>query len=181
MGFYEQLRGLMCQNRGLLNTREQRNNGGNIRQGQLIYLFIVMFHKETAAPKEFIFAAWVWIVPVFLIAHRDIPSAQLMAPLRSNLVQYSPSSPGRGGEGGVRYWFYFYKTFSRWSPPRPRCFLPQSLPGPAHQTSIAQTASTSPLSAALCSGHVSSPGDGSSYDPSPVFRKSDTLVLGVRE
>ena len=90
MGFYEQLRGLMCQNRGLLNTREQRNNGGNIRQGQLIYLFIVMFHKETAAPKEFIFAAWVWIVPVFLIAHRDIPSAQLMAPLHSNLVQYSP-------------------------------------------------------------------------------------------
>ena len=49
-----------------------------------------MFHKETAAPKEFIFAAWVWIVPVFLIAHRDIPSAQLMAPLHSNLVQYSP-------------------------------------------------------------------------------------------
>ena len=90
MGFYEQLRGLMCQNRGLLNTREQRNNGGNIRQGQLIYFFIVMFHKETAAPKEFIFAAWVWIVPVFLIAHRDIPSAQLMAPLHSNLVQYSP-------------------------------------------------------------------------------------------
>ena len=75
-----------------------------------------MFHKETAALKEFNFAAWVWIVPVFLIAHRDIPSAQLMAPLHSNLVQYSPSSPGRGGEGGVRYWFYFYKTFSRWSP-----------------------------------------------------------------
>lgn len=27
MGFYEQLRGLMCQNRGLLNTREQSNRG----------------------------------------------------------------------------------------------------------------------------------------------------------
>ena len=98
MGFYEQLRGLMCQNRGLLNTREQRNNGGNIRQGQLIFFFIVMFHKENAAaPKEFIFAAWVWIVPVFLIAHRDIPSAQLMAPLHSNLVQYSPTRQRRRG------------------------------------------------------------------------------------
>ena len=28
MGFYEQLRGLMCQNRGLLNTREQSKGGG---------------------------------------------------------------------------------------------------------------------------------------------------------
>ena len=53
MGFYEQLRGLMCQNRGLLNTREQ-SNGGNIRQGQLIYYFIVMFHKKTEELKEFI-------------------------------------------------------------------------------------------------------------------------------
>ncbi len=53
MGFYEQLRGLMCQNRGLLNTREQ-SNGGNIRQGQLTYCFIVMFHKKTEELKEFI-------------------------------------------------------------------------------------------------------------------------------
>ena len=49
-----------------------------------------MVHKETAASKEVIFSAWVRIVPVFLIAHRDIPSAQLMAPHHSNLVQYSP-------------------------------------------------------------------------------------------
>ena len=99
-----------------------------------------MFHKEAGALKEFIFAASVWTVPVFLIAHRDIPSAQLMAPLHSNLVQYSPR---QAEEGGVRYWFYFYKTFSRWSP-RPRCFLlPQSLPGPGHQCVIAQTALTS--------------------------------------
>ena len=55
--------------------------------------------------KGFIFAAAsVRIVPVFLIAHRDIPSAsasaQLMAPLHCNLVQYSPH---QAEEGGVRY------------------------------------------------------------------------------
>ena len=139
MGFYEQLRGLMCQNRGLLNTREQSNRG-KYQARTTNLLFIVMFHKEAGALKEFIFAASVWTVPVFSIAHQDIPSAQLMAPLHSNLVQYSPR---QAEEGGVRYWFYFYKTFSRWSP-RPRCsLLPQSLPVPAHQCVIAQTALTS--------------------------------------
>ena len=122
-----------------------------------------------------------WIVPVFLIAHRDIPSAsasaQLMAPLHSNLVQYSPH---QAEEGGVRYWFYFYKTFSRWSP-RPRCFLlPQSLPGPAHQLVIAQSALTSHCQPIVQCPRVSCR-EGSSCDLSPVFRISDTLVLRVGE
>ena len=144
-----------------------------------------MFHKEAGALKGFIFASSVWTVPVFLIAHRDIPSAlhsaRLMAPLHSNLVQYSPR---QAEEGGVRYWFYFYKTFSRWSP-RPRCFLlPQSLPGPAHQCVIAQTALTShcqPIVQCPVCPRVSAAGEGSSCDLSPVFRISDTLVLRVGE
>ena len=56
MGFYEQLRGLMCQNRGLLNTREQSNRG-KYQARTTNLLFIVMFHKEAGALKEFIFAA----------------------------------------------------------------------------------------------------------------------------
>ena len=85
MGFYEQLRGLMCQNRGLLNKREQSKGGENFKQWQLIFCFIVEFHKETGAWREFVCA----VVACVFDCRLDIPSAARL-PSCSNLVQYSP-------------------------------------------------------------------------------------------
>lgn len=184
MGFYEQLRGLMCQNRGLLNAREQSNTGGNIRQGQLIYFFIVLFHKETEAMKEFIFPAWVRIVPVFLIAHRDIPSAQLMAPLHSNLVQYSPHQ-AEEARAVSDIDFTFTKHFqdgllaSSSSLLLSASITSWSRSSDVHRSNRVNLPIVS-RAIAFCSVHVSSAGDGSSYNLSPVFRNSDTLLLFSR-
>ena len=75
-----------------------------------------------------------------------------------------------------------HKTFSRWSPHSAFWWLPQSLPGPRSSDAHRSDCINMPIVCIpLCSGPVSSAGDGSSCDLSPVFRISDTSVLRVRE
>ena len=104
-----------------------------------------------------------------------------MAPLRSNLVQYSPYQAEEAARAVSDIDFTFTKHFQDGLLTLLSDGCLNHFLVPVHQMPIAQTVLTSPLSMPLCSGPVSSAGDGSSCDLSPVFRISDTSVLRVRE
>lgn len=85
---------------------------------------------------------------MFLIAHWDIPWSQLMAPLRSNLVQYSPHQAARA-VSDIDFTFTKHFQDGLLTLLSSGC-LNHFLVIPVHQMPIAQTVLTSPLSASHC-------------------------------